>query len=402
MTLADHVIGKRGYELSNHLGNVLTVVSDKPVPHGEKLIDYWMADIRQATDYSPFGVTLSGRNFTLTGAQKSRFGYQGSEMDNEVKGEGNSYTTHYRMLDPRLGRWMSIDPVTQPWQSPYTSMDNNPILLNDPMGDRIKWGDAKGDDKRSLKRQIRVARKQDADFNDWFKSKRSEPGVNIMYSSSGLGPQSPQFFTSPMYKGESNGDRDSKAPHLGTIITIGDGGSEINGDNGGDVQSQYFFAQLERSVTTNSSKQTGTYFGLGDGMGHDLYHGTHYDSKSNSYTSKLELEEKSFSISGYVNPRTTDAVVTTISINNADGSLITQFTVGIPEHKNFVSINNSYGPMLLTASSKTVYIQVQHISSGQYVSGNWSLKAQTTSTDIKDNWKFDIFRMFKRPVLINL
>ncbi|MEZ4929187.1 MAG: hypothetical protein R2777_04160 [Chitinophagales bacterium] len=32
------------------------------------------------------------------------------------------------MLDTVLGRWFSTDPVFQPWQSPYNSMDDNPIL----------------------------------------------------------------------------------------------------------------------------------------------------------------------------------------------------------------------------------------------------------------------------------
>ena len=74
---------------------------------------------------------MAGRGFSGS----YRFGYQGSEKDNEVSGDGNSYTTEFRQLDPRLGRWYSVDPVFQPWQSPYTSMDNNPIGLNDPMGD---------------------------------------------------------------------------------------------------------------------------------------------------------------------------------------------------------------------------------------------------------------------------
>jgi len=129
MTLTDHVIGKRSYELNNHLGNVLTVVSDKPIPHEEKPIDYWMADIRQATDYSPFGVTLSGRNFTLSGAEKSRNGFQGQEMDNEVKGEGNSVNFSYRMHDPKLGRFFAIDPLaaTYPWNSPYAFSENRVV-----------------------------------------------------------------------------------------------------------------------------------------------------------------------------------------------------------------------------------------------------------------------------------
>ena len=77
-------------------------------------------------------------------------GYQGSESDDDVKGEGNSYTTFYRIHDPRLGRWFSIDPVFQPWQSPYNSMDNNPIWHNDVLGDWVKgagfWRNMKSSD----------------------------------------------------------------------------------------------------------------------------------------------------------------------------------------------------------------------------------------------------------------
>src|SRR5690554_5257085 len=296
-----HTLGNKRYELSNHLGNVLTVITDKPIPHNNGgTVDYWQASIASAYDYSPFGVMLTGRTFegkqticedstTLItqkpleegfnswgswtamgnglvtyvsgemqvsnpntskkdiGASKTfttgtgvhnvsfevigntcatvviwppsstsipinvsvkdnygnvvasgnyttagtynlsftpastsatytlefhmtkasafcffrvddvvvsyddtttvtvckevedgyRYGYQGSEKDNEVKGKGNSYTTFFRQLDPRLGRWLSIDPKTSsiPWQSPYCSMNNNPIIFNDILGD---------------------------------------------------------------------------------------------------------------------------------------------------------------------------------------------------------------------------------------------------------------------------
>jgi RHS repeat-associated protein len=90
--------------------------------------------IRNSSDYSPFGVELDGRTVSLDGY---RYGYQGSEKDNEFKGEGNSYTTEFRQLDSRLGRWLSVDPVIQPWQSSYCSMDNNPILYNDVRGDEV-------------------------------------------------------------------------------------------------------------------------------------------------------------------------------------------------------------------------------------------------------------------------
>ncbi len=90
--------------------------------------------IRNSTDYSPFGVELDGRTVSVEGY---RYGYQGSEKDNEFKGEGNSYTTEFRQLDPRLGRWMSVDPVFQPWQGSYSSMDNNPLIFNDFSGTQV-------------------------------------------------------------------------------------------------------------------------------------------------------------------------------------------------------------------------------------------------------------------------
>jgi len=80
MTLTSHVIGKRNYELTNHLGNVLTVVSDKPVPVDDRVsltgcnCIYYLADIRQATDYSPFGVTLSGRILRLPARKRAGLG----------------------------------------------------------------------------------------------------------------------------------------------------------------------------------------------------------------------------------------------------------------------------------------------------------------------------------------
>jgi RHS repeat-associated protein len=64
------------------------------------------------------------------------YGYQGSEADDDIKGDGNSYTTDYRFLDVRIGRWLSLDPLMAryPHQSPFCAMDNNPIVLNDPRG----------------------------------------------------------------------------------------------------------------------------------------------------------------------------------------------------------------------------------------------------------------------------
>jgi len=149
-----HEVGKKYYELSNHLGNVLTVITDKKLPHSSNgtTVDYYTADVISATDYFPFGSPMPGRTFD---ASVSRRGYQGSEKTDEISGEGNSYTTFFRQLDPRIGRWWSIDPVYKADQSPYVSMSNNPITRIDPKGDD-DYFDTKGNFIRSDNKTTRT------------------------------------------------------------------------------------------------------------------------------------------------------------------------------------------------------------------------------------------------------
>lgn len=58
-----------------------------------------------------------------------RYGFQGQEMDNEIKGEGNNINFTYRMHDPRVGRFFAVDPMEGylPWNSPYAFSENNVI-----------------------------------------------------------------------------------------------------------------------------------------------------------------------------------------------------------------------------------------------------------------------------------
>jgi len=58
-----------------------------------------------------------------------RYLFQGQEMDNEVKGEGNSVNYKYRMHDTRLGRFFAIDPLIKdyPNYSSYSFSGNRLI-----------------------------------------------------------------------------------------------------------------------------------------------------------------------------------------------------------------------------------------------------------------------------------
>jgi RHS repeat-associated protein len=85
-----------------------------------------MPDVASASNYYPFGM-LQPNNYYSAG--NYRFGFQGQEMDNEVKGTGNSINYKYRVHDPRIGRFLSIDPLTAsyPWNSPYAFSENRVI-----------------------------------------------------------------------------------------------------------------------------------------------------------------------------------------------------------------------------------------------------------------------------------
>src|SRR5690606_31049134 len=57
-------------------------------------------------------------------------GFQGQEVDSEVKGEGNSVNYKYRMHDPRIGRFFAVDPLAKeyPHNGPYNFSEN--VVIN--------------------------------------------------------------------------------------------------------------------------------------------------------------------------------------------------------------------------------------------------------------------------------
>jgi RHS repeat-associated protein len=65
-----------------------------------------------------------------------RYGFNGKENDNEVKGEGNQQDYGARIYDGRIARWLSGDPleVKYPSQSPFVYAANIPISAHDPDG----------------------------------------------------------------------------------------------------------------------------------------------------------------------------------------------------------------------------------------------------------------------------
>ena len=78
---------------------------------------------------------MQERTLTSTG-EGYRFGFNGMEQDDDVKGRGNSLDFGARIYDSRIGRWMTIDPYSKmyPSHSTYSFVNNNPIVYYDVDG----------------------------------------------------------------------------------------------------------------------------------------------------------------------------------------------------------------------------------------------------------------------------
>ena len=118
--------GYKQYELSNHLGNVLATISDRKMPSTANGAITYRADLLSGQDYYAFGMQMPGR---VVNSGKYRFGFNGKENDNEVKGIGNQQDYGMRIYDPRLGKFLSNDPLTKkyPELTPYQYASNRPI-----------------------------------------------------------------------------------------------------------------------------------------------------------------------------------------------------------------------------------------------------------------------------------
>jgi RHS repeat-associated protein len=70
------------------------------------------------------------------------FGFNSMERDDEVKGAGNSLDFGARIYDSRLGRWLSVDPLSAAYASiaPFVFVANTPIIAIDSDGRKISFG----------------------------------------------------------------------------------------------------------------------------------------------------------------------------------------------------------------------------------------------------------------------
>lgn len=114
---SNHELGKKEYELTDHLGNVRAVVSDRRM--NDSIV------ISNAVDYLPFGMVAR----SYTDGMETRFGFNGKEDDSEWDKQDYGM----RIYDPKLCRFISVDPIARKFAylTSYQFASNTPIVATD-------------------------------------------------------------------------------------------------------------------------------------------------------------------------------------------------------------------------------------------------------------------------------
>ena len=185
-TPSKYITGKYGrpmenkkYELSDHLGNVRIVFSDRKLStlDGSNLpvVNSFGLKLEGVNQYYAFGSLMPGRNYN---SSKYRYGYNGKEQDPEWQGTGNSYDYGFRIYNPRIAKFLSVDPLFQsyPWLSTYQFAQNDPIRNIDIDG--LEGGSAVEYWATGVGRQLESWWNSWSILPDWSPSRSAPPVKN--------------------------------------------------------------------------------------------------------------------------------------------------------------------------------------------------------------------------------
>ena len=128
--------GSRRYELTDHLGNVMAVYSDRKIgvdTDSDGYVNYYAPEIISVSDYYPYGYPIRERCFSR---EDYRYGFNDKENDNEVYEPSTFQDYGFRMYDTRVARFWGVDPLYRiyPWYSSYQFAGNKPVLFIDKDG----------------------------------------------------------------------------------------------------------------------------------------------------------------------------------------------------------------------------------------------------------------------------
>ena len=120
------------YELKDHLGNVRVIIADvKDATLGlQGQPREFAAILKHYANYYPFGMEKPAMVYDKGGY---RYGFNGKENDDDVKGVGNHQDYGMRVYDTRIAKFLSVDPLIKEYAfySPYHFSGNTPIAAID-------------------------------------------------------------------------------------------------------------------------------------------------------------------------------------------------------------------------------------------------------------------------------
>ena len=278
-------IGNKYFEGVNHLGNVLSVYTDKKIPRDDNsdgTVDYYQAEVVSCSDYTPFGAPMNERTFS---SNKYRYGFNGKENDNEVKGQGNQQDYGMRIYDNRLGRFLSVDPLTAdyPELTPYQFASNRPIDGIDLDGLEYHQNAAPGEEINGVltpakdntavtlnEKQVMAAMtakayvKPEPDKTQYVGAKYDPAQANFDYNVKLYGPLAPGYTPLTKYlKGEKITKTDWTLEAIG-IIPIGKiGGLAFKGlVKGTSALTKIGGFATEKLLNSHFAKHAGEFGGL--------------------------------------------------------------------------------------------------------------------------------------------
>ena len=95
--------------------------------------------VYQENSYYGFGLVLPNSPVGTIATSNKQLYNGGSEWQNDYSNLPDYYQTYYRNYDAALARWVGVDPMAEASCSisVYHYSGNNPIMYNDPLGDKI-------------------------------------------------------------------------------------------------------------------------------------------------------------------------------------------------------------------------------------------------------------------------
>ncbi len=294
-----------------------------------------------------------------------RYGFNGKEKDDEVKGEGAQYDYGFRIYDPRIGKFLSEDPLTAsyPWYTPYQFAGNKPISSIDIDGLEDVYYAITFDEQGSSKIDL-VKEKDGVLCNCFGKNLYFIAGgkayYKSSYSTSGLGKKILyDWMEVPTFEealaNVTGKTRDELQMYFKDMLTMQESRAKIHQENA------EFFDKLFKDAVT---------FGRGKALS-DKGHYT----KNNSPTTKVKAQQKTISKEIKTPVNSSAKTIVSKDVTTTSGNLIAKVKI---EGKGDIRIEGKIVP-----DGKTVIIKNLSVVGSTPKGGNYPVNEFGASTMLK-------------------